>query len=249
MPYLTTRTATYTTLFFLLFVHVLANYLAVRTVVLPTLNRQRTMVLWRRYTRPWTDGRCKILSPTEVAAVERILEKPGVLRDGFDRIVGWCKVGSGIDAVGGMIPIEVLEMFEGERYVLWFNHRALEDGEKGVLVRRLWLHVMLKEGHGPRDHLRAWIHAVEVGMMWRERFPREAKLATIDGVMGVIRGAQAVVKERLEGFTSELWSRGWKEEGVYIVTGSTVLTGENILDGLGIVSEGKTDGAVWGDRK
>ena len=50
MPYLHTSERTYTTVAVLLILHIWINYVAVRAVVMKTLNRQRTTILWASYS-------------------------------------------------------------------------------------------------------------------------------------------------------------------------------------------------------
>jgi hypothetical protein len=88
-----TRTSTYTALFALVVGHLLANYFAVRSVVLRSLNRQRSSILWSTFRNSTDGNRIVILTPTEVSNREIILEIilviPGRLRDAVsNRVIG-----------------------------------------------------------------------------------------------------------------------------------------------------------------
>ncbi|KAH7125338.1 vitamin B6 photo-protection and homoeostasis-domain-containing protein [Dendryphion nanum] len=75
--------ATWSTLLFLLSLHLGTNYAAVSAVSLRTLNRQRASIVFATAIQT---GR--VLGPAEVARVEKVFEWDGVLR--------WAVVGSGI---------------------------------------------------------------------------------------------------------------------------------------------------------
>lgn len=62
MSYLHTPTRTYTVVAILLILHVWINYVAVRVVVMKSLNRQRTTILWAAYSAfRNADGTNKVL--------------------------------------------------------------------------------------------------------------------------------------------------------------------------------------------
>jgi len=237
IPYLTTRWSTYSVLFLLLAAHLLANYIAVRGVVLRSLNRQRTGIAWTAYRQ---SDNSEVPSPAHVATYERILDFPGTLctatRDGAGRrIVGWATVGLSLSSVlSKPIPTKTLTIFDSERYILWFDPRGL--GQPGDV--RVRLHVFLKEGHKGVDHLKAWVHAVEAGRVWARRRERtrtalgeprredralsKAECDETDEASGVICEAYQGVKEHFATFVEKMRVRGWLVEdgGINILTGS-----------------------------
>ncbi|KAG2340304.1 hypothetical protein BDR05DRAFT_551260 [Suillus weaverae] len=94
VPYITTRTSIYTALFFLVFGHLLANYLAVRSVVLRSLNRQRSSILWSTFRNPKADGYSPVLTPGDVSKREIILDIPSRIRDAVsNKVIGHCSLG------------------------------------------------------------------------------------------------------------------------------------------------------------
>ncbi|KAJ7249373.1 vitamin B6 photo-protection and homoeostasis-domain-containing protein [Mycena rebaudengoi] len=161
VPYLTTPWTTYSVLFGLVGLHLALNYVGIRGVVLRTLNRQRLSMVWDVY-RESSDT--KFASPAEIAKLERVFSRPGVLRDvNTGRIAGHCTIGSSLTTVLGnsLIPPPLAEFLKSEHY---------------LLPGAVHLHICLKEGYNAADQLKAWVHATEVGRMLllqqRASFPR-----------------------------------------------------------------------------
>jgi len=115
VSYVTSRSATWSTLLFLLSIHLWTNYKAVRAVRMRTLNRQRANIVFSSYLQSLSDGgpykemrkywpktgqrveredmKCQLPSPREVSIKERIFELDGVMRWHGSIIMGHCVLG------------------------------------------------------------------------------------------------------------------------------------------------------------
>ncbi|KAJ7034584.1 vitamin B6 photo-protection and homoeostasis-domain-containing protein [Mycena alexandri] len=166
VPYLTTTWSTYSVLFGLVGLHLALNYVGIRGVVLRSLNRQRMSIAWDIYRET---SETKIPSPEQVSNLERVFERPGVLRElRTNSIAGRCTIGSSLNAVlrGSVIPLPLLDQMREERYVLWFDRNCLSSRPNtpdALRAGAVHLHICLMEGNTPADQLKAWAHAVEVG--------------------------------------------------------------------------------------
>ncbi|KAJ7096150.1 vitamin B6 photo-protection and homoeostasis-domain-containing protein [Mycena epipterygia] len=220
VPYLTTPRTTYSVLFGLVGLHLALNYVGIRGVVLRSLNRQRMTLAWDVYREA---SNTKIPSPAEVAELERILERPGVLREIRTNTVGGrCTIGSSLNAVlrGSLIPYVLLEQMQNERYVLWFDRSCMvprPDGRDALRPGAVHLHICLKEGYTPEDQLKAWAHAGEVGRMLllqqRASFPVPAPAELI---LAAHRRVEPIFADFLQG----LRSVGWNTADSALLSGS-----------------------------
>lgn len=144
---------TWLSLMSLLFVHLFTNYLAVRSVAMQTLNRQRANIVFDYSMKSIINNdkqSAEQLDPETVALRERVFERDGAIRcNGF--IVGYCSIGVPFSTILQCLrttTIEhVLEVFKDEPYILW-----LDDRSRRVMI-------VLKVGADSRDQLRAWLHA------------------------------------------------------------------------------------------
>jgi hypothetical protein len=115
VSHVTSRSATWSTLLFLLSIHLWTNYRAVRAVRMRTLNRQRANIIFSSYLQSLRDGgpyeerrkfwlktgqrverddmKYKLPSPKEVSIKERIFELDGVMRWHGSVIMGHCALG------------------------------------------------------------------------------------------------------------------------------------------------------------
>ncbi|KAJ6599906.1 vitamin B6 photo-protection and homoeostasis-domain-containing protein [Mycena vulgaris] len=209
VPYLTTPWTTYSVLFGLVGLHLALNYIGIRGVVLHSLNRQRLTIAWDIYRET---SNMKFLSPAEVSDLERIFERPGVLREiRTNSVAGICTIGSSLNAVlgGSLIPLPLLEQMQDERYILWFDHSSLSsrpNAPEELLPGAVHLHICLKEGHTPADQLKAWAHAAEVGRMLllqqRASFPRPAPAEL---VLAGYRRLDPIFAEFIQGLRNVGW--------------------------------------------
>lgn len=81
VSYISTPLATWVSLIILLTIHLGTNYLAVRSVSMRTINRQRANIIFNKYMSS-RHGSRRMLIPEEVSQLERIFEWDGVLRCG-----------------------------------------------------------------------------------------------------------------------------------------------------------------------
>jgi hypothetical protein len=194
--------------------------MGIRGVVLRSLNRQRLTIAWDVY-REMSDT--KIPSPTEVADLERIFQRPGLLREiRTNTVAGVCTIGSSLNAVlrGSMIPIALLDQMEDERYVVWFDRSCLSsrpNGSEELRAGKVHLHICLKEGYTTVDQFKAWAHAVELGRMLllakRAGFPRPAPAEL---VLAAHRRVEPIFAAFLEG----LRTAGWNTADAALLSGS-----------------------------
>ncbi|KAJ8580158.1 DUF647-domain-containing protein, partial [Rhizopogon salebrosus TDB-379] len=209
VPYITTRISTYTALFVLVVGHLLANYLAVRSVVLRSLNRQRSGILWSTF-RNLTDGNgAVILTPTEISNREIILDIPGRLRDAVsNRVIGHGSLGVSVrHAMAHCNAAHVLKMllhFQNEPYVLFVtDHRPWGQQGPSILVS-------FKEGYDSLDQLRAWLHALEIAATWNARTTSPTASETED----IVFSTHDTIRKHFSPFMECLKRAGWNiEEG------------------------------------
>ncbi|KAH7925037.1 DUF647-domain-containing protein [Leucogyrophana mollusca] len=218
IPYLSTPSITYSALCILITGHLIANYLAVRGVVLKSINRQRASLLWAAHRNAAPTGS---LDPQEISAREHIFVIPSELRKGgTGRLMGHCKLGASARAVLPYCRSDhtaaMLRQFEKERYVLFIS-----------ATRPSWIHpkplvfACFKKDYEPLDQLRAWVHALDVAEL----------LAAVGGSVDpdmdtlLIRRAHERVLEVFPGFIESLKVAGWvtSTEGLMLGSPQTVL--------------------------
>ncbi|KAF8638718.1 hypothetical protein AX16_010441 [Volvariella volvacea WC 439] len=224
VPSLTTPWRTYSTLFLLVFLHLLINYLGVKGLQLRTLNRQRMSLLWYTYRTNSSPGTThRLLSPTSISGLERVLGRPGLVRDSKGRVIGEVAIGSSFgEVVNSSSPnanakdrvLRLVELFKDERYVIWLDSGS---HHRGLTAR---VHVCLKAGYAHRDLLKGWCHAVEVclvvqaGKASNSTEVREKRVEGSDeragaGEHGVIERANANVDKTFDEFVKVLKGAGW----------------------------------------
>ena len=231
IPYLQDSRATYTVLAVLVIAHLLLNYLGVRGVVLRSFNRQRCSILWSAYRGARHAEESKrsprVLTPTEVAAQEYLFAAPSALLHpspaGTRRVSGHCVLGAPLSTIlvhsdgsthsrttlDARTFSALLAIHSSERYTLWL--RAASQSPPEIVA-------VLQDGHGPLDHLRAWLHAAELAALLHNRPPpRHA-----DDVLRMIQQAKDVVQEWFTPFMDAARSEGWDVEaaGGGLITGS-----------------------------
>ena len=179
------------------------NYMAVRSVSMRTLNRQRANLVFSSILQT---ERC--LTPQQVSAKERIFEIDGVLRGDDTKVVGHCQIGSPLSSLlehttavrhtttGSFIDVgvdmsQLLQMFAEEKYVLWYDLKS----RTAIIV--------LKKDATPLAQLRAWCHALLVA----KTVPKEDKLQST--ILVVVAEALTKVSNLFEKHTSALLESGW----------------------------------------
>ena len=122
-----------------------------------------------------------------------------------------------------------LKLFADEKYVLWYTASGSFAAQPPSLV------IVLKDGHGPHDHLKAWAHAHEVARLSRRQRP-----STFDAQLIVVRDALARISRMFPSFLDAARAAGWKTEEGALVGGSPVTIIVDTLQADGIfVLEGK----------
>ncbi|KIJ63068.1 hypothetical protein HYDPIDRAFT_113608 [Hydnomerulius pinastri MD-312] len=204
IPYINTRASTYIMLFVLVGGHLLFNYLAVRSVVLRTLNRQRTSILWTDYRKSPEVSKRRALSPSEVASRELIFETPMYMRDcNTGQIIGRCTLGAPLQTLMPLCTTEhiaaALQVFQKEKYVLFLADR------KRWQSRGPTIFVCFKDGYRPIDQLRAWVHSMEVAAVLNDPHAAKDPATTYQ----VVHQAMALMREAMDGFVTCLVQAGW----------------------------------------
>jgi len=162
VQYVTSPTATWTTLIALLATHLETNRRAVRAVSMRTLNRQRATIVYHHL--------CKghVPSPEEVSRQEYIFDWDGVLRDTTGDALGYCTIGASMSSLLSSIApahgltkstslpasslTKLLRPFDNQKYVLWYDPQSLG--------RKVNVYICLKQGATTVDELTAWWHAL-----------------------------------------------------------------------------------------
>jgi hypothetical protein len=164
--------ATWTAMIALLAIHLGTNYIAVRSVSMRTLNRQRANLVFSNYLDQLIDfdGQTKgyrtieFPIPEEISRQERIFERDGVLRWKGDQILGYCEIGvkfrrildllspvnqtTGSHLIGSSDVSRLLDVFREESYIMWPD------------VSRKTVLIVLKDASNTRTQLHAWMHAL-----------------------------------------------------------------------------------------
>ncbi|KAG2359614.1 vitamin B6 photo-protection and homoeostasis-domain-containing protein [Suillus spraguei] len=232
VPYITTRTSTYTALFLLVFGHLLANYLAVRSVVLRSFNRQRSSILWSTFRNPkaGVDGHPVVLTPRDVSNREIILDISSRIRDAVaNRITGDCSLGVSVryatTRCNTSHVLKMLQHFHEEPYVLF------------VAVPRSWgrrrpcILVSFKEGYGSLDQLRAWLHALEIAAMWSAQHTRPNPSPS--EIEDMVLSSHETLRKEFSRFMEYMKEAGWNvEEGAMMMgsPGSVIMSPETKKD-------------------
>lgn len=156
----------------LLAIHLGTNYLAVRSVSMRTLNRQRANLVFSNYLdqliefdgKSKSNGKLTFPTPEEISVQERIFERDGVLRWKGGKVLGYCEIGvdfrriltllgpadktTGSHTTLSSDPAKLLDIFSDEEYIMWPNAT-----QKTVLI-------VLKESSNTKTQLHGWMHAL-----------------------------------------------------------------------------------------
>jgi len=207
VSWVTTPMATWCTLIALLSIHLATNYVAVKSVSMSSLNRQRANIVLSSLLH---DGR--ILSPAEVSARERIFERDGALRWLDDSILGHCSIGvsvgtmlshlgrrhkrSGSLDLQGIHLSDLVRLYQDEAYVLWSH------GSDAV--------ILLKQDCAPVDQLKAWAQALLLArkeIMGRQ--PKDVEHDTSGGRLAELRFALEEAQKLFRKYETKLREAGW----------------------------------------
>jgi len=171
---ITSLWSTWTTMIFLIGVHLYTNYRAVRSVTMHTLNRQRVNIVASDY---FSNAECdrSIMDIKRVAMVEHIFERDGILRWGranlgtaligvslptFQKFIS-SSTSNGVVSKNDLADVptsEILKVFDKEKYCLWFSMRQrtgmilLKSGSTGIDQIKAWIHMLLLAHKLSRSH-------------------------------------------------------------------------------------------------
>jgi hypothetical protein len=174
VSHITSQWATWTAMISLLAIHLGTNYLAVRSVSMRTLNRQRANLVFCDLLeqfflldeKRWSKGKLPIIpTPENISAEEKIFEVDGVLRWKGRQILGYCKIGvelrkvldllssaktvRGLGLLGiSLNAATLLDIYKDEGYIMWY------DSSRNTFL------IVLKEDSGTATQLKAWVHAL-----------------------------------------------------------------------------------------
>jgi len=257
VPRITTAWSTYTALFLLVGLHLVINYFGVKGLALRTLNRQRLSIAWIAYRNSDATSTLsvngtppqvtQIPSPAAVGMSERIFDISGfgtVRNNITGKSLGLCSIGSSFSelVVQHQQPVwiatRLLEIFQTERYLVWFDVGCLsqglqrdvdtlkdETGTAGIVIRRgvisggsLRVHISLKDGHTTRDQLKAWVHGVELCRSVAIQ-AKDSPLRDVDAVDAVVT-AYGTVERYFSSFLDGMGSVGWDYGDCALMTGS-----------------------------
>lgn len=167
----------------------------------------------------------EVLRPVDVSRLERVFERDGVLRWADDNVIGNCRIGvslntllqnlstgkqdkkmtASLDLQGAIKLSELVRLYDGEAYILWF------DGSRCEAT------IVLKQGCTPIDQLRAWAHALLLAQRTRmkrserERQPKDDGSGSDDQVLLLadLRSTMEEVRKKFETDEERLRDVGW----------------------------------------
>jgi hypothetical protein len=172
VSYISSQWATWTAMIALLAIHLGMNYLAVRSVSMRTLNRQRANLVFSNYLdqliefdgQTKSNGNITFPTPEEISIQEKIFERDGVLRWKGGKALGYCEIGVDFrrilnllypaDKLTGSYTIpssdvaKLLDIFSQEGYIMWPD------------ISRNTFMIVLKESSETKTQLHAWMHAL-----------------------------------------------------------------------------------------
>lgn len=198
VAWISSPTATWATLLILLALHLALNYLAVRSVTMHSLNRQRANLVFSHLL-----AHDKVLTPRQAAALERTFERDGVLRWLGGEVLGRASIGVGMEELlssgGGDDLYALSRIFGGEEYLL----RADAAGSE--------VRIALKQGCSPAGQLKAWLHALIMA--------RDGSLGGEGDAVTVAASSLKRTRDVWSEFSTRLASAGWALDEAALETG------------------------------
>ncbi|EYE99468.1 RUS1 family protein [Aspergillus ruber CBS 135680] len=202
--HITTPITTWLTLLLLLTLHLSLNYLAVRSVQMTTLNRQRANILFSTLlgsdpallfltlsgavgslSQPQTDlqeekRKWNLLTPAQVSNQELIFERDGILK-------WYSKAGQVITLGHANIGIPINQFLNSTDHNLLPNLTSIFANESyilylssvttiGTTTKVKWTaNILLKQSCTPHSQLRAWMHGLLAVRVISSSFPVDEK--------------------------------------------------------------------------
>lgn len=213
---ISSQVATWIALLALLSIHLGTNYMAVRSVTMRTLNRQRAnLVISSLLSNPEHENKIPLPSPRDISLQERIFERDGAIRNTHGTILAYCKVGvslqdllssiatpttTGSYAEPESILTSLLSIYKTQGYLMWYSRS-----------RNTFL-VILKGEAAPKVQLDAWFHAIFAITSANQKI-QKSKINRVDNqtILSWMRTSlEESEKWRAETrFYAELERRGW----------------------------------------
>ena len=220
VSHITSVTATWFAMLFLVGVHLWTNYRAVRAVTMRTLNRQRANIVASHY---FVSG--NVLNPKAVAMRERIFEADGLLRWNGKNI-GWGVIGSlgvliaaldpqntGATKLDGGVQSSIwhqlVGLFHGEEYVVWYDsicHRFI---------------ACLQENCSTIGQLKAWSHGLLLVHKMKQIDQAErSKTSSPEAIFDAVQKSKEQIDLSFSKMVKGLEEGGWNLEGSTMETTS-----------------------------
>lgn len=207
--------ATWIWLLSLLALHLTMNYLAVSSVCMLMLNRQRANIVFSSL-----DSTGETPGPQEAARQERIFEREGVLtwqgsKIGYGGFVDMrellLSLGGRLESTSGSIVdiptsiSSVLDVYHHESYILWFAPRS----QRALIV--------LKAGATPQTELYAWWHALRVAHAFHS-----SKYSQDGGTAEILKALHETLRSdhSQKDFIATLGAAGWDSNASLLQTSS-----------------------------
>ena len=214
-------TATWSSLILLLAVHLGMNHAAVRAVHMDNLNRQRANILFSHMLHE-NDSEPTVLTPSDVAAKERIFEQDGVLRWRCGPAIGGAIIGTSLQTLlsalnttsinpsgntatlasssNAMSLDDLLDVFQSEDHILWPSYPLPAT-----------IHIVLKQGASPVSQLKAWAHALLIARELQLDAERGGNLSRRSNreVLRTVREMLTRLEERWQGDVGAMRAKGW----------------------------------------
>lgn len=218
----------------LLFLHLWANYQAVRSVTLRNLNRERAALVCHALLADQDNSTAAIETSVEtIRSRESVLDTISFCRSIFKRLRGtsdgshawkrW-RIGTSLQEFlstlnlqsGGSAArkvsaytIEIINLFESEAYLLHWNHSSCE-----ALV-------ILKVSARPIDQFKAWLHAAHI----HRRIMNGGMDVSLDGGpsarIQLLKDTLSEVKLCWTQYCSKLESQGWDLDATNLELGTS----------------------------
>jgi hypothetical protein len=204
----------------LLAIHLFTNYLAVRSVSMRTLNRQRANLVFSNYLdqliefdgQTKSNGNIAFPTPEQISIQEKVFERDGVLRWKGGKVLGRCEIGVDFRRILNLLSpanakvgsystassdvAKLLDIFSDESYLMW-----------PVVSRKRFL-IVLKDSSSTRTQLHAWMHALLLSKQLRWIAEEEEPL--MDALARTLRDVN-VFTNALDVW-GELHKAGWDIE-------------------------------------